>query len=98
VPCPLNAGRLAEVVAYVVRWRQLAKREAAWQWRYFFETRGRHRFEASARAGWTHPTGLSPSQLSGFELTATGGDCSARHCLERHTIPTFCRNTYTNFV
>ena len=53
VPCPLNAGKLAQVVDFVDHWRRLAKREAAWQWRHFFTTGGGEGFQASARAGWT---------------------------------------------
>ena len=37
VPCPLNAGKLAQVEAFVNRWRELAGREAAWQWQRFFQ-------------------------------------------------------------
>ena len=55
VPCPLNAGKLQEVVALVAHWRDLAGREAAWQWRHFFTTCGSDGFQASARAGWTRP-------------------------------------------
>ena len=55
VPCPLNAGKLAQVVDFVEHWRDLAEREAAWQWRNFFETGGREGFQASAKAGWTRP-------------------------------------------
>ena len=55
VPCPLNAGKLAQVVDFVEHWRDLAEREAAWQWRHFFETGGREGFQASAKAGWTRP-------------------------------------------
>ena len=40
IPCPLNAGKLVQVVAFVCKWRQLAEREAAWQWRQYFQTRG----------------------------------------------------------
>ena len=53
VPCPLNAGKLAQVVDFVNHWRGLATREAAWQWRHFFTTGGCDGFQASARAGWT---------------------------------------------
>ena len=55
VPCPLNAGKLAQVEAFVERWRKLAGREAAWQWQRFFQTRAMDGFEASARQGWTRP-------------------------------------------
>ena len=55
VPCPLNAGKLAQVEAFVERWRKLAGREAAWQWQRFFQTRAMDGFEASARQGWSRP-------------------------------------------
>ena len=55
VPCPLNAVKLAQVEAFVNRWRKLAGREAAWQWQRFFQTRAMDGFEASARQGWTRP-------------------------------------------
>ena len=55
VPCPLNAGKLAQVEAFVNRWRELAGREAAWQWQRFFQTRAMDGFEASARQGWSRP-------------------------------------------
>ena len=55
VPCPLNAGKLAQVEAFVNRWRELAGREAAWQWQRFFQTRAMEGFEASARQGWSRP-------------------------------------------
>ena len=55
VPCPLNAGKLAQVVAFVEHWRDLAEREAAWQWRQFFETGGPTGFQSSAKEGWTRP-------------------------------------------
>ena len=55
VPCPLNAGKLAQVEALVDRWRALAGREAAWQWQRFFQTRAMEGFEASARQGWSRP-------------------------------------------
>ena len=55
VPCPLNTVKLAQVEAFVNRWRELAGREAAWQWQRFFQTRGVNGFEASARQGWTRP-------------------------------------------
>ena len=53
IPCPLNAGKLIEVASFVRKWRQLAEREAAWQWRRYFQTRGLEGFEASATKGWT---------------------------------------------
>lgn len=59
VPCPLNAGKLAQVVDSVDHWRDLAEREAAWQWRHFFETGGRQGFQSSAKAGWSRPWVLS---------------------------------------
>ena len=55
IPCPLNAGKLVHVTAFVRKWRQLAEREAAWQWRQYFQTRGVEGFEASATKGWTRP-------------------------------------------
>jgi putative transposase len=55
VPCPLNAGKLAQVEAFVNHWRELAGREAAWQWQRFFQTRGVDGFETSARQGWARP-------------------------------------------
>ena len=59
VPCPLNAGKMAQVVGFVDHWRGLAKREAAWQWRHFFTTGGGEGFQASARAGWAREWVLS---------------------------------------
>ena len=53
VPCPLNAGKLQDVVALVTHWRGLAAREAAWQWQHFFTTGGSDGFQTAARAGWT---------------------------------------------
>ena len=55
IPCQLNAGKLVQVVDYVRKWRQLAEREAAWQWKNYFQTRGVEGFEASATKGWTRP-------------------------------------------
>ena len=52
IPSPLNAGKLIEVASFVRKWRQLAEREAAWQWRRYFQTRGLEGFEASATKGW----------------------------------------------
>jgi len=52
VPCPLNAGKLVQVVDYVRKWRLLAEREATWQWKNYFQNRGVEGFEASATKGW----------------------------------------------
>lgn len=52
--CLLNAGKLDQVRKLVIRLRQVAGREAAWQWRYFQEG-GWKGFQSMAKAGWSRP-------------------------------------------
>lgn len=76
IPCPLNAGKLVQVAAFVRKWRQLAGREAAWQWRQYFQTRGVEGFEASATKGWTRPwvgTGESSVTLAQQVMAQVAG-------------------------
>ncbi len=55
VPCPLNAGKMKQVVAFVKHWMNLAEKEASWQWTHFFQTGGSEGFQSSANAGWSRP-------------------------------------------
>ena len=76
IPCPLNAGKLVQVAAFIRKWRQLAGREAAWQWKQYFQTRGIEGFEASATKGWTRPwvgTGESSVTLAQQVMAQVAG-------------------------
>ena len=76
IPCPLNASKLVQVAALVRKWRQLAEREAARQWRRYFQTRGVEGFEASATKGWTRPwvcTGESSVTLAQQVMAQVAG-------------------------